>query len=309
MPELSIIVPVYNAEKYLRRCLDSILNQTYKDFELIVIDDGSPDNCGNIAEDYAAKDKRIAVIHQLNAGVSESRNTGINCARGKYIGFVDSDDYIEPDMYQKMIQMLKLRKLDLVVCGYCYIDSYGDSEYVDFSCVQSLMDSRLFFEYLFNTPRTITGSVWNKLFVRKKISTLFDKKISIGEDWIFVSRYVLNCRKIGFLNKYYYNVYLNKNSATRKVYGKTALGLAPCRQLISLVSVMDQTIQELAEKNYLNTCIRHYNLLRNDKEDIYYNITISDLRSYVRKHGFRIIKNSSLSWKLKLLVFTAVIRG
>ena len=100
-PLVTVIVPVYKVEPYLRRCLDSIVNQTYKNLEIILIDDGSPDNCGVICDEYAENDKRIKVIHKENGGVSRARNEGINVARGEYIAFVDSDDYIEPDLVEK----------------------------------------------------------------------------------------------------------------------------------------------------------------------------------------------------------------
>ena len=97
-PLLSIIVPVYNVEKYIERCIKSILNQSFTNFELILVDDGSPDNCGKICDEYKKKDSRIKVIHKKNGGLSDARNAGLNIATGKYIGFVDSDDIIHPQM-------------------------------------------------------------------------------------------------------------------------------------------------------------------------------------------------------------------
>ena len=94
-PKISIIVPVYKVEKYLHKCIDSILAQTFKDFELILVDDGSPDNCGKICDEYAKRDNRIVVVHKENGGQASARNRGINIARGDYIGFVDSDDWID----------------------------------------------------------------------------------------------------------------------------------------------------------------------------------------------------------------------
>ena len=100
MCEISIIVPVYKVEKYLKKCVDSILAQTFSDFELILVDDGSPDNSGRICDDYAKKDARVRVVHKQNGGLSSARNAGIEVAKGKYLGFVDSDDYIAEDMYE-----------------------------------------------------------------------------------------------------------------------------------------------------------------------------------------------------------------
>ena len=97
---ISIIIPVYKVEKYIYKCIDSVLNQTYKNLEIILVDDGSPDKCPEICEEYAKKDNRIKIIHKKNGGLSDARNAGLKVATGKYIGFVDSDDYIEKDMYQ-----------------------------------------------------------------------------------------------------------------------------------------------------------------------------------------------------------------
>ena len=108
MSKISVIVPVYNVEQYLPQCLDSIINQTYKNLEIICVDDGSPDNSGKILDEYAKKDKRIKVIHQENQGVSVARNTGLDNATGKYIGFVDPDDWIEADYYETLTANLFL---------------------------------------------------------------------------------------------------------------------------------------------------------------------------------------------------------
>lgn len=116
MPKVSIIVPVYNAEKYLYRCIDSILRQTLTDIEVILVDDGSSDSSGKICEEYARKDSRLQVIHQKNAGVAVARNTGLDIASGEYIAFVDSDDYIEPNMYQSMMQVANQYDCDVVLC-------------------------------------------------------------------------------------------------------------------------------------------------------------------------------------------------
>ncbi|MGM0167266.1 hypothetical protein IGI39_002246 [Enterococcus sp. AZ135] len=117
MCEISIIVPVYNVEKYLNKCVDSILNQTFKDFELILVDDGSPDNSGLICDEYAKKDSRVKVIHKENGGLSDARNAGIDVAKGKYLGFIDSDDYISEDMYEFLYTNIVKEDADLSICG------------------------------------------------------------------------------------------------------------------------------------------------------------------------------------------------
>ena len=120
---ISVIIPVYKVEKYLDRCLESIVNQTYKNLEIILIDDGSPDNCPAICDEYAQKDSRIKVIHKANGGVSSARNKGIDVATGDYIGFVDSDDWIEPDMYETLIKNAEQYNSDISRCSYVISES------------------------------------------------------------------------------------------------------------------------------------------------------------------------------------------
>lgn len=116
MPQLSVIIPVYNAEKFINNCVDSILNQTFSDLEVVLVDDGSPDLSGAICDGYAETDKRVKVIHQKNAGVSAARNAGLDLAAGKYVTFVDSDDFVEPQMYEKMISVADKYDCDVVMC-------------------------------------------------------------------------------------------------------------------------------------------------------------------------------------------------
>lgn len=117
MPTITVIVPVYNVEPYLRQCIDSILAQTYRDFELILVDDGSPDNCGAICDEYARRDSRIRVIHQENGGLSAARNAGIDSATGEYIAFVDSDDVILGTYLEKLLNVALAQQADISVCG------------------------------------------------------------------------------------------------------------------------------------------------------------------------------------------------
>lgn len=117
MTVISIIVPIYNVEPYLHRCVDSLLTQTFRDFELILIDDGSPDNCPAICDDYARQDKRIVVIHQKNAGLSAARNAGLDCATGEYIAFIDSDDWVHPEYLERLYRALVDAQADLALCS------------------------------------------------------------------------------------------------------------------------------------------------------------------------------------------------
>ena len=125
MPRISVIVPVYNVERYLPACIDSILNQSFYDLEVILIDDGSPDRCGVICDEYSHKDKRIKVIHQDNHGVSFARNEGLKIATGDYYGFVDPDDFISPDMYCTMIKAAEDEDAGIAICGFAFCTENG----------------------------------------------------------------------------------------------------------------------------------------------------------------------------------------
>lgn len=116
-PKISVIVPVYKVELYLRKCLDSIVNQTYRNLEIILVDDGSPDNCPAMCDEYAARDERIQVIHKENGGVSSARNAGLVAATGNWLGWVDSDDWIEPDMFEALLRGAQRYDADIAVCG------------------------------------------------------------------------------------------------------------------------------------------------------------------------------------------------
>ncbi len=118
MDLISAIVPVYNVEKYLYRCVDSILKQTYENFELILIDDGSPDNCSQMCDELSEKDSRIKVIHQENQGLSAARNSGIKIAKGNYLTFIDSDDWISNTMFEDLINLIKEKNADISICNF-----------------------------------------------------------------------------------------------------------------------------------------------------------------------------------------------
>ncbi|MGM9652762.1 MAG: glycosyltransferase family 2 protein [Eubacteriales bacterium] len=167
MPEISIIVPVYNVEKYLKRCIDSILSQTFTDFELILVDDGSPDGCPAICDEYAQQDSRIRVIHKENGGLSDARNAGLEVAIGKFIGFVDSDDFIHPQMYALLYDAAIMYNAGIVQCEFNRF--YEDREIAPFH-EETLRTVRIMGqeEYLDNfypeNCYAITSTVCNKLY-------------------------------------------------------------------------------------------------------------------------------------------------
>ena len=215
MPELSIIVPVYKVEKYLPRCIDSILAQTFGDFELILIDDGSPDGCGRICDEYARKDKRIVVIHQKNMGVSAARNAGLDIARGRYIGFVDSDDWIEPQMYEAMMDAIRENGADMAVCGVRYADEDGKFTRAD-RLSEGVYTRAGLLEDVFAMPNKLGGGCCNKVFDASKIASVrFKVGMTIAEDALYLFDCFMRIDGAVKIGDALYNVYERCGSATR----------------------------------------------------------------------------------------------
>lgn len=170
---ISVIVPIYKTEQYLTDCIESIRNQTYKNLEIILVNDGSPDNSLSICEKFAAKDPRIKIVNRKNGGLSAARNSGLEVATGEYVAFIDSDDYIEPHMYQLLLEQLKLNKVDIMQCGWTaaeeliYLDREPDPNDYNlhfFSWREAIID-------LLDSTHNFTCSVWNKLYKKE----IFDK--------------------------------------------------------------------------------------------------------------------------------------
>lgn len=163
-PVISIIIPVYNVEPYLRRCLDSVIGQTYRNLEIIIVDDGSTDNCGAVCDEYKSKDERIRVIHKENGGLSSARNTGLDVATGGYVGFVDSDDWVEPDMMAYLLSGIHAHHAKISVCGR-FIEYKKYSKQITWDKV-TILDRDAALGQLFQNDK-LQNNVWDKLFARE----------------------------------------------------------------------------------------------------------------------------------------------
>jgi glycosyltransferase involved in cell wall biosynthesis len=206
VPLLSIIVPVYKVEQYLRRCVDSILAQTFTDFECILIDDGSPDNCPAICDEYAAKDHRIKVIHQGNGGLSAARNAGLKIVNGELVGFVDSDDWIAPDMYETLIKNQIKTQADIVMCGFYQVnnDICQKHNWEGIINDTEVVSKKTLFHLLVKDG--VITVAWNKIY---RTSLLWKYPFPVGklcEDAYIMHKLFLDAEKIGVINecKYYY---------------------------------------------------------------------------------------------------------
>ena len=164
MPKLSIVVPVYMVEEYLKKCVQSLLNQTFKDIEILLIDDGSHDKCGEICDEFAKIDQRVRVIHKSNGGLSSARNVGIGVAKGEYIGFVDSDDWVAEEMYEKLIDAADSNEADIAVCGIYHVKHGKTSVYYSFDNEQLIEHDEAVKKVLLNQFKSFA---WNKIYKKK----------------------------------------------------------------------------------------------------------------------------------------------
>ncbi len=237
LPEkLSLIIPIYNVEDYLPKCLNSILDQTYSNLEIIVVNDGSTDGSDKICDEYAKKDKRIKVIHQNNAGLSNARNRGLDIATGTYIGFIDSDDWVDEKMYENMMTLAKNEDADIVACGLKHIfpesiQSKNSDSIVFYDQENALLDLL--------TEGNLRFEVWNKIYKHEIIRDIRFKLGQIHEDLYFTSQVFFNATKIIYIDKPYYNYLKNRNGNTNSSFKENRL---------MIFSEFDDLVQELKSR-------------------------------------------------------------
>lgn len=262
---ISVIVPAYNLENYISRTLDSILAQTYNDIEIIVVNDGSNDNTGNIIDKYAKENPgKVNAIHIENSGVTKARSAGIREAQGDWIGFVDGDDIIEPDMYEHLMNNAIKYNADISHCGYRMVFDDGRVNYfhntgkiIEQNRIKGLTD-------LLNGSMVEPG-LWNKLF-RKTLfdniinGNLMDKNIKINEDLLM--NYILfsNAQKSVFEDFCPYHYIVRRTSASRQNLNKYKI-YDPIKVKRKIIELSDENMKENAYAAYIGTCINVYNTI------------------------------------------------
>ena len=217
---VSILVPVYNVESYLSQCLDSLINQTYNNLQIVLIDDGSKDNSWSIMQDYATKDNRIEIYHQENAGVATTRNNLLEKIKGEYVLFVDSDDWIELDMVEFMIDKAINEGTDMVVCGNVVNDTRPALDYTEEIWPQDKVIKEFLRHVHFN------GSLWNKLisFRLLKKQPTFHREISYGEDALFIWQLIQEVQNVVVTNKQLYHYRMNEGSLSHAKWSPNKMG-------------------------------------------------------------------------------------
>lgn len=299
---ISIIVPVYNVEQYLTRCLESLIKQEYVNLEIILIDDGSTDGSGKLCDSYAKKDRRITVIHQKNGGLSNARNSGLKAARGDYIAFVDSDDWIADDMYAYLLQLLKKYHADVSVCDYVRFSRPQKTKNVKEELIVRNRKELLSFFYRMDGGKSFF-TVCNRLYKKEILEGIGFEEGVINEDIYFTYEIYKKAKRIIFSNlpKYFY--FINRNAITsRKV----------CKKDYAQFDIWDRIIeQERHTKNYsaavFNRARATFNLYMKAKlfgiSDEMPADTLKCWRKELKKNYRLLMKGHALDKKRKMALF------
>lgn len=300
---ITIIVPVYNVEKYIKKCIDSILHQTYKNLEIILVDDESPDNCGTICDEYTQKDYRVRVIHKKNGGLSDARNIGLKIANGKYIGFIDSDDYIKRNMIQDLYNLLKEKNADISICAYELLNEDEKPKANKSGKIYSFDSIEAIRELLMS--KLITSHCWNKLYKKELWENI---EFPIGrkfEDIAVMHLIFEKAKRIVYKDEigYYYikrNNSIMKNVNESLVNDLRAMSIAR-ENYIKKNVIQNNKYAEISEVKRIKMC---YDYIILGKLEKLYNSTeyIKDykkLKKYMRKYKFKAI-NTQISFRKKV---------
>lgn len=300
---ISIIVPVYNVENYLDKCIESLVSQTYKNIEIILIDDGSTDNSGKMCDEWAKKDERIIIKHMKNAGVSSARNSGVKIAKGNYIGFVDADDFIKEDMFEFLLTNMHEHKSDISICSSFHIYENGKVTHekkeninIELSNIEALI-------CIFKTGYYGTG-IWNKLFKSDLLkNNSFNIGISYGEELPVLFNAIKNSKKIFYSSvpKYYY--FQRTGSATHN----KKINIGMIKNFKSVISEnydfinKNEKLKKTIYSHYILSCFQVYNrsVIYQDSEKTY-KLIEKEMDKYKNDIDFKDYKNLK---KLQLFIF------
>lgn len=304
---ISIIIPIYNVEKYLEKCINSVLEQTYGNIEVILVDDGSPDNCGKICDEYKKKDSRIIVIHKKNGGLSDARNKGIDIANGKYIYFLDSDDYIERDTIQYLYSIICKYNAQIAIAGIRDTfehqsknkkNSTGSKEEV----VKILNSKEALETMLYNTE--FSNMACNKLYEKKLFSKIRYPKGKLYEDLGTTYKVLDLASEIVLSSKMTYNYLADrKSSIMNQKYSKNRMqSLIFMEEIVDFVRKKYPDIEVAAISRMYMECI--FILLKlpftNNKDDN------KKVKNFIKKYRWVVIKNKKLPIKQKLLCIITI---
>lgn len=293
---ISVIVPIYNVETYLDECVNSIVNQTYTNLEIILVDDGSPDNCPAMCDKWKEKDNRIKVIHKENGGLSDARNAGLEIATGEYIGFVDSDDWIEEDMYEKLYASLIEENADVCACGLIY--NYSD-RVVKNKALNIKGSGIEIYKYLYDDTKYIVAA-WNKLYKKQCWNELKFPKGKICEDAFTTYMIIHNANRIIQIEDSLYHYRIRENSIMTSNFKKSKMDEEEAWRVN--YQFMKKYYPEVAQKAF-DFYLQKVNMLIHtikgaDKE--IFNKEYLYLKDILKRNCFYILLKSNYSFKYRM---------
>lgn len=300
---ISIIIPIYRVEKYLKECIDSVINQTYKNLEVILVNDGSPDNCGNMCDEYARKDKRVKVIHKKNGGLSDARNHGIDMATGKYITFIDSDDYVDLKYIEKLYDSIKKNNTKISQCNILKVNDKKEIiEKVGYS-ENNVKSGKELIKDIYYEHWAENIVVWNKMYSIE----LFEKiKYPVGkihEDEYVTYKILYYIDKVSIVNEYLYCYRQNDNSITGKKFNIQRLDVLEAfeERLTFFEEKNEKELYELTLKAYLEKLVRCYMQMKKYIEETK-SMEIELIKKY-RKNYIKILKSKKMTTFSKIKMF------
>lgn len=301
--KVSVIVAAYNIQDYIVKCLDSIANQTYRNLEVIVVDDGSSDNTGKLADEFSENDNRFIVIHKENGGVSSARNRGIDVASGDFIGFVDGDDTIEDDMYEILVNNAIKYDADISHCGYKVIENNKETLFYDTKQI-IIQDRKRGLVELFEGT-LIEPSLCNKIFKKNIVGDIrLDESIKINEDLYFNVLLFNNSTRSVFEDIAKYNYIKRENSASTSKLNSIRKINDPRIVYKTIIELFkeDNEILIYAENMDINRNINLYSLLTLESNSEFLRLK-EEIRCYIKKNKCKIKTNNRINKKVKLKIY------
>lgn len=271
MPKVSIVMPTYNVEKYFRQCIESVINQTLEDIEIIPVDDGSPDNCGKIMDEYATKDPRIKPIHQPNGGYGKAVNTGIEAATGEYIGIVETDDWVEPQMFEKLYNQAKKFDADLCKCDFnCYLGKNRSKPHDNIHKVAPEDECFTIKERpeLFSYHVSIWSGIYKKEYLDKNNIRVLESKSASYQDMPFMAEVLSKGAKIALIHDHLINYRTEEgmNSSTIRTDGRLKIMPQMCQIAMRYFKEGGcwEQVKEVAYRHFYNCSVGMF--FQTDKE-------------------------------------------
>lgn len=308
---ITIIIPIYKVEKYLKKCVQSVINQTYSNLEIILVDDGSPDNCGKICDDYAKEDKRIKVIHKLNGGLSDARNKGLDIATGKYVYFLDSDDSISKDAIKYLYHIIKENNADIAIgkMKEVFKENYSFNQ-EEILLKENLKDTIKLYtkeqaleEMLYNTE--FTNMACNKLYKKRLFSKIRYPVGMLYEDLGTTYKLISCSEKVVLGSKItYYYLANRKESIMNKNYNSTRMqALKFAEEILEFIQREYPKIEKAAIARLYMECI--FILLKIPRDNKYKKDN-DKIKDYLRKYRWIVINNKKMPIKQKVLCVFAI---